>query len=182
MDAALKSTNLAVTLARLSGFAGAISIAACSSLPQLGAPIADYSAANLLSQSGYSQEMVDENHYKVRATGTEATPAPRLEKIARARAAEIGVEGKKKYFKVTGVQPSYKCAKGTTSYKGGGTTSSSRPVIALDVVYAAEPSDQGFLSSAETFKALTAELSAEAVPADATAAAIQQSKAACGQI
>ncbi len=51
-------------------------------------------ASNILSPAGYCQTKIDDTHYKVTATGTEATPKERVEKIARARAAQIGVDQK----------------------------------------------------------------------------------------
>ena len=55
----------------------------------------------------------------MQATGTEATPKARIEKIARARAAQIGVEQKLKFYKVTSVQFGIACNKRQECYKGG---------------------------------------------------------------
>jgi hypothetical protein len=169
------------TAGRLCALSAAVTISACSSLPQLGPPVTAYSAWNVFSPSGYSEQKIDDTHYKVKATGTEATPTARLEKIARARAAEIGVEEKQQFFKVTSVQPAFSCVKAQAGYKSGGSGPSSRPVIVLDVVYAFERIDPGFVSSAETFKALSSEIAGEVVPPEASAAAVQQTHAGCGQ-
>ena len=169
------------TPGRPCALSAAVTISACSSLPQLGPPVTAYSAWNVFSPSGYSEQKIDDTHYKVKATGTEATPTARLEKIARARAAEIGVEEKQQFFKVTSVQPAFSCAKAQADYKSGGTGRSSRPVVVPDVAYAHERTDPGFVSSTETFKALSSEIAGEAVPPEASAAAVQQTHAGCGQ-
>ncbi len=135
----------------------------------------------MLSPSGYSQTKLDDTHYQVKATGTEGTPTARLEKIARARAAEIGIEDKLQYFKVTGVQPSFLCTKKQAGYKSEPLPASGHPVVVLDVTYAHEALDAGFVNSAETFKALSGQIASEAVAPDASAAAIQATRTGCGQ-
>ena len=57
----------------------------------------------MFSPVGYSQTRID-THFQVQASGTDATPTARVEKVARARAAEIGVEQKLKFFKVASVE------------------------------------------------------------------------------
>jgi hypothetical protein len=165
-------------LACLSSFAA---LGACSSLPHLDPPVASYGASNVFSPSGYSETKVDDTHYQVKATGTEGTPTARLEKIARARAAEIGVEGHLKYFKVTSVQPSLTCAKKQAGYKSQTQPPSGRPVVVVDVTYANEALDAGFASSAESFQALNSQIGGEVVAPEASAAAIQETRAGCGQ-
>jgi hypothetical protein len=165
----------------LSKLSTAAVLSACSSLPHLGSPIASYAASNVLSPSGYTQTKLDDTHYQVKATGTEATPTARVEKIARARAAEIGIEDKLQYFKVTSVQPSFLCTKKQAGYKSEPQPASGRPVVVLDVTYAHEALDAGFASSAESFKALSAEIAGEAVAPETSAAATQATRAGCGQ-
>ena len=144
-------------------------------------PVASLSAANMMSPSGYSETKVSDNQYQVRATGTEATPKARIEKIARARAAQIGVEQKMKFYKVSGVQFGVACSKGHDFYKGGQTRPGSRQTVKLDVVYAAEPVDPSYVSTKESYEALNGELSNEVIPPDAKAAAEQEARAGCGQ-
>ncbi len=144
-------------------------------------PIASFGASNIFSPAGYDQTKIDDTHFKVTGTGTEATPKERVEKIARARAAQIGVEQKFKYFKVASVQHGVSCSKAKPGYKSEATPGASHPTVVLDVVYAQEPSDPGFLSSAETFDALSTDLAAEAVGAEAKAVAIQETRASCGK-
>ena len=134
----------------------------------------------MFSPAGYTQTKVDDTHYQVKATGTEATPTARLEKIARARAAEIGVEDHLQYFKVMSVQPSFSCTKKQSGYKSQTQPPSGRPVVVLDVAYAHEALDPGFANSAEAFQALSSQIAGEVVPAEASAAAIQETRAGCG--
>jgi hypothetical protein len=134
-----------------------------------------------MSPSGYSQTKLDDTHFQVSATGTEATPKERVEKIARARAAQIGVDEKLGYFKVTSVQHGVKCTKRQQGYKSEDTPPTSRPTVVLDVVYAKEPGDPTFASSAETFQILSTELAGEAVAPEARAVAAQETRASCGQ-
>lgn len=145
------------------------------------AVFAGYGASNIFSPAGYGQTMIDATHFKVKATGTEATPKARVEKIARARAAQIGVEQKLKYFKVASVQHGVACTKRQPGYKSEATPATSRPTVVLDVVYALEPSDSTFASSADAYAALTSELASEVVAPEAKAVAIQETRAGCGQ-
>jgi hypothetical protein len=144
-------------------------------------PIASLSASNIMSPSGYSENKVSDTQYQVRATGTESTPKARIEKIARARAAQIGVEQKLKYYKVTNVQFGASCTKKYESYKGGATPGGSRQTVMLDVVYAKEPPDPSYVSAAESYEALNGELNSEVIAAESKTAAEQEARAGCGQ-
>jgi hypothetical protein len=149
-------------------------------LPHLGTPVADYVASNILSPAGYDQSKIDDTHYRVKAQGTEATPKERVEKIARARAAQIGVEEHLAYFKVTSVEHGFACNKKQVGYKSEDTPASRRPTVVLDVVYAKDAVDPGFVGSKETFDALSSEIANEVVAPDAKAVATQETRAGCG--
>ncbi len=144
-------------------------------------PVASFGASNVLSPSGYSQKKISDTQYQVQATGTEATPKARIEKIAIARAAQIGVEEKLKYYKVTNVQYGVTCEKKVEFYKGGSTAPGSRQTVLVDVVYAKEPVDSTYVSAKESFESLNGELNNEVIPPDQKAAAEQEARAACGQ-
>ncbi|KAB2938431.1 MAG: hypothetical protein K8F92_18035 [Hyphomicrobium sp.] len=166
--------------------AGLLTLLPCAAL--LGAcagtdlkPIATLSASNALAPSGYSETKLSDTQYQVKATGTEATPKVRIEKIARARAAQIGVEQKLKYYKVANVQFGVTCSKKHEFYKGGATQPGNRQTVLLDVVYAKEPLDATYLSASESYDALSGELSNEVIPPEAKAAAEQEARAGCGQ-
>jgi hypothetical protein len=150
-------------------------------LPQLGAPVASYSPATIFSPEGYGQTKIDDTHYRVEATGTEATPKERVEKMARARAAQIGVETKQKYYKVTSVQHSVACKKRRDSYKGEATAPSSRPNVVLDVVYADTQADPEFADANESYVQMQADLASETVTPEARDAALQATRASCGE-
>ncbi len=156
-------------------------VAGCSNMSGLTQPVASYGASNIMSPAGYSQTMVDETHFKVTATGTEATPPERVEKIARARAAQIGVDQKFNYFKVAGVEHGVECSKRQDGYKSEPTPATSRPKVVLDVVYAKAASDPTFTDSKQAFDSLSAELASEVVAPEAKAAAIQEARKGCGQ-
>jgi hypothetical protein len=157
-----------------------ILLGACASIPDL-KPVASYGQSNALSPAGYWENKIDDTHYQVTATGTDATPKDRVEKIARARAAQIAVENKMKYYKVASVQHGLSCKKGHDFYKGGSTQASARPTVLVDVVYAKDTADPTFVSAAESYETLSGDLANEVVPADAKVAAEQETRAACGQ-
>jgi hypothetical protein len=167
------------------GVVGLLSCAAliggCSGMPQLGVPVASFGASNVFSPTGYSEEKLDDTHFQVRATGTEATPKERVEKIARARAAQIGVEESLKYFKVVTVQYGVSCEKRKAGYKSEATPPASRPTVVLDVVYAKDTADPTFAASAETFEVLISELANEIVAPEAKAVAVQETRTSCGR-
>ena len=144
-------------------------------------PVASFGASNALSPSGYAETKISDTQYQVKATGTEATPKARIEKIARARAAQIGVEEKLKYYKVTGVQYGVVCDKKHEFYKGGATASGSRQTVLVDVVYAKDPVDSSYLSTKESFDSLNGELEAEVVQVDQKATAEEESRTGCGR-
>ena len=144
-------------------------------------PVASLNAANALAPSGYSETKVSDTQYQVRAAGTEATPKARIEKIARARAAQIGMEQKLKYYKVTSVEFGIVCSKKHEFYKGGATAGGSRQTALVDVVYAKEPVDASYVASAASYEALNGELNNEVIPAEAKATAAQEARSGCGQ-
>ncbi len=161
---------------------GAALLAACAGGPGgLGlTSVASYGASNAFSPAGYSEKQIDDTHYQVMATGTEATPKDRIEKIARTRAAQIAVEQRMKFYKVAGVQYGIACTKGHDFYKGGSTPAGSRPTVLVDVVYAKEQTDPTFVKAEESYQALSGELANEDIPPEAKAAARQESRAGCG--
>lgn len=144
-------------------------------------PVAEFTAASVFSPAGYTQTKIDDTHYQVQASGTEATPKERVEKIARARAAEIGVDERMKFFKVTSVEHSITCGKRQEGYKSTATPSSARPSVVLDVVYAKDTADPTFQSSADTLSTLKTDLAAEQVAPEVRAVAIQETRESCAE-
>lgn len=157
-------------------------LAGCSSLSAMTSftpPVADFTAASVFSPVGYNQTKIDDTHYQVQASGTEATPKDRVEKIARARAAQIGVDEKLKFFKVTSVQHSITCNRRQDGYKSTSTPASARPSVVIDVVYAKDATDPSFQSSEEALNTLKTDLAAESVAPEARAAATQEPLESC---
>jgi hypothetical protein len=144
-------------------------------------PVAEFTAASVFSPAGYTQTKIDDTHYQVQASGTEATPKERVEKIARARAAEIGVDEKMKFFKVTSVQHSITCGKRQEGYKTTSSPSSARPSVLLDVVYAKETTDPTYQSATDTLTTLKTDLAAEQVAPEVRAVAIQETRESCAK-
>lgn len=141
----------------------ALLLGGCAGPAGLGGPsVTGYVPASLMSPNGYSATRIDATRYKVGATGTAATPGPRLESIATARAAEIGVEDKQRYFKVSGVAHGVQCTDKQEGYKGPASVATRHPTVTLDIVYsnAATPPDATYQPSVETFQRLQAELAA----------------------
>jgi hypothetical protein len=150
-------------------------------LTPLSPPVAQYTSASIFSPAGYSQSKIDDTHYTVAASGTEATPISRVEKIARARAAEIGVEEKMPYFKVTNVQQGMTCGKRQEGYKSAATPASSHPSVILDVVYAKDAADPTFQNAVEAVTTLKTDLAAEEVAPEARAVATQETREGCSK-
>lgn len=165
--------------ARLTGLLPCVALAACAGGDLK--PVASLSASNMMAPSGYSETKVSDTQYLVQATGTEATPKARIEKIARARAAQIAVEQKMPFYKVSSVQYGIACSKGHEFYKGGQTAAGARQTVKLDVVYAKEAVDPSYVRAKESYDVLNGELASEVVPAEAKAAAEQEARAGCGQ-
>lgn len=158
----------------------ATALTGCAGVPEL-TPITTYGSANAFTPAGYAQTKIDDTHYQVKATGSAATPKDRVEKIARARAAEIGVIEKQNYYKVTSVQHSVSCTTAQTAYKGQGVPASARPTVVLDVVYAKEQTDPDFADAKQSFEAISNDLANQVVAPEAKASAIQETRAGCGQ-
>lgn len=150
-----------------------------TSLTSLSQPVAGYTAANAFSPVGYSQTRIDDTHFQVQASGTDATPTARVEKIARARAAEIGVEQKLKFFKVASVERGIICSKRQEGYKSTATPASAHPSVVLDVYYAQDAADPAYQNSADVLASLKTDLAAEEIAPEARAAATQETREGC---
>ena len=141
-----------------------------------------YTAANALFTLGFSEKELAPNQFTVRAKGTAVTPPARLEKIALARAAEIGVEQKMKFFKAAPAVHTIECKDAKVlPHKSGKTESTRSPVATLEAVYAKNQDDPAFLPSADTFARLSREISEEAVSAEVMAQVSSAVTAACGK-
>lgn len=142
--------------------------------------VATYGPANAIMPVGYFQKPIGDQQFQVGASGTEATPTERIEKIATARAAEIGVDQKLPYFKVANITRGMSCTKKLTNAKYGDMPPTYHPTVILDVVYAKSPVDADYRSSRDTFSQLKAEIDSEVVAPETAAATAANSRAQCG--
>ena len=152
-----------------------------SGVVSLGA-VTSYGAANAIVTTGYSDRELAPDHFEVRAKGSIVTPPERLEKIALARAAEIGVEQKFKFFKAGAFAHAVVCKEAKEgAHKSGRVAAERAPAVAVDVVYAKAATDPGYLPAAETFERLSGELGQEGVSPEAKAASAAAVQAKCGK-
>lgn len=146
------------------------------------ASITTYGGANAFLTTGYSDREIAADHFEVRVKGSTVTPPARLEKIALARAAEIAADRKFKYFKTGPFAHGVSCKDAKdAAHKGGKVAAERAPVVAVDVVYANEALDAGYMPGAETFARLSGELATESVSAEAKVAAATDVQAKCGK-
>lgn len=141
--------------------------------------LAPYQAANLFMPVGYEDTVISETQHRVKATGTDATPPERVEKIAVARAAEIGLGKRLAFFKVSGLTRGVRCKDKKSGYKTTDNAATARPTVELDAHYAAAPADADYRSTEETFARLKAELASETYSAEAMRAAAADVHSRC---
>ncbi len=106
------------------------------------ASVTTYGAANAIVTTGYSEKELAPDRFEVRVKGSIVTPPERLEKIALARAAEIGIEQKFKFFKSGAFAHSVMCKEAkNAAHKNGKVAADRAPAVTVDVVYAKGLSD-----------------------------------------
>lgn len=128
-----------------------------------------YQHASAFAPAGYSESLIGEDRYRIEVKGPLGTPRERMEKIAQARAAEIGKDAKHKYFKVEGVQLSTSCKSYRTGGKPGSIgfgelKKSAYAVLTADVTYAKTPSDPAFIETRGAFEGYRAQLDQDQAP------------------
>jgi hypothetical protein len=145
--------------------------------------VAAYQPASVFSPNGYSVSANADGSLRVTASGSPATPASRLEKIALARAAEYGDEQRAKTFMATAPQTGITCGKTKVSNKNGQTAIKPLDyrVVALDVTYDPKMPGAEARQTRQTAAALKAELQAESVPPEMQTAAAQEVAQHCGR-
>lgn len=167
--------------------ATALLLAACA---EAGSPSAllggggsgvSYTSSNAFKPTGFNETRVDDTHFQVRATGDAKTTPQRLQKMALARAAEIGVEEKLDWFKVEGTDSSYACGKKIDGYKGAGANGAHLRTVKLTVAYAKTQADPAYQKADTAFAAAKADLDADSPGPDAITAAEQELKQTCGK-
>lgn len=159
--------------------AGCLWLAGCAGADLSTGSIAPYEPANSFYPYGYQDTVVAENQHRISATGSARASKTRLEKIALTRAAEVGVQTKKRYFKVSNLAHSVSCSKKVkANNKGLDSPAASRPVVTVDVVYADTLADPEFRETAASLAEYKAALDADTAGADAAQA--EELKAQCG--
>ena len=165
--------------------AGALALntlACCGGAAELAGQGPAYTRSSALLRSGYSETAIDDSHYQVRATGVASAPAAQIEKLALTRAAEIGVESKFRYFKVTNIRQAVECGRKQDVYKGATQAAFYLRTVSLDVAYAKgnAPPDAAYLNADDSYARYAAALKTETAAPETAAAAMAEAKAQCG--
>ncbi len=144
--------------------------------------VTGYGAANAFITTGYSEREIEPDRMLVRAKGSASTPVARIEKIALARAAEIGVETGKPYFKAGPPTQSVSCkAAKDAVHKSGNVPAERNTIVEIDVTYAKRAPDPSYQASSGVHNALVAELASDVVSPEAKSAAAAAMLAQCGK-
>lgn len=149
---------------KLSPLAVVLLMPACAPGSLSALSVTSYSPSSAFSASGYSERRISESEYEIIARGSAATPKERVERIALARAAQIGLENKLHFFKVTAISHGVACQGKREVYRQPGIAASSAPTVTVAAVYAKRPDGPDFKDSQVTFSALSAEIAAEEIP------------------
>lgn len=109
--------------------------------------------------TGYSERKIGEDRYVVSAEGHASSPPERLEKIALARAGEIGVKEGKPFFSVAKGDRIVDCRAIMPDRRGPARSAKGYSrVVEIEVRYLTQRSAPSDMESAETFKQMTAAL------------------------
>lgn len=158
-----------------------VTLGACSGADLSTGSIAPYGAANSFYPYGFQDTAVAENQHRVTASGSGRASKARLEKIALTRAAEIGVDKKKPYFKVGTVTHGVVCSKKTAAtHKGRDSPENNRPTVTLDVTYSDTALDPEFRESKASLAEYKAAMDADTGSAEASQ--LDELKAQCGGV
>lgn len=156
--------------ARWSAVAAAAFLAGCASgMTSMAPGPLGYQHSNAMMMTGFSETAIADDHYRIEVTGYANTSRERLEKIAAARAAEIGRDNRLGYFKINGVEQSSRCQKFVSSSQkssAGGGIERHVPmaVLVADVTFAKHPPDTSYIEAKTAFDQYRAELDADTVP------------------
>lgn len=114
---------------------------------------------------GYEDEALADGRYKIVAIGTTVTSMDRLRTMALARAAEVGIENKRAFFRMEQAKEGYTCS-GLKVY-GQTTVHGGIPRLEIVVSYADAKSTPDAAATRETFARLKGQLDSEPDDADA---------------
>lgn len=174
--ATMISGSLALALTACAGDSGGLGV--------LSPPVV-YQASNAVAPNGYSESLLGgPDRYRVRATGHVESSREHLEKIAVARAAEIGRDQRFKYFRVDAVTEDIVCGrKLAATQKTTDMVLKPRRVVDVDITYTNTVPPQGdpaWRNPKESFDALLADAKAPGGVPGAGATGLQDAKAKCG--
>lgn len=146
MCAHLGAATVLLALAGCSGGGGGSG----SGFTSFGQAAVPYQASNAIVSSGYSESQIAPDRYRIQVKGPASSSRERLEKIAAARAAEIGRDNRLGYFKLDGIQLGTHCE---TFKSGGKPGTEGAPikttfaVLTAEVAYTKSPPDQTYQDS-----------------------------------
>jgi hypothetical protein len=159
--------------------AGAAAFAGCAGTDLATGSIAPYEAANSFYPYGYRDTVVAENQHQVTASGSAAASKSRLEKIALRRAAEIGVDKRKKFLKVGTASFGVSCTKKQEmTHKGRTAPPGARSTVVVDVFFADTQVDETYKDTKTALAESMAALESDNTTADPTD--VEAIKAQCG--
>lgn len=157
----------------------AIALLGCAGTDLSTGSIAPYEAANNFYPYGYRDSVIAENQHQVSASGTATASKARLEKIALRRAAEIGVEKRKKFLQVGSASHGVTCTKKQAmTHKGRETPAGARSTVTVDVVFADTAIDSSYRETKAALEEFKTALDADTSTADPAEA--EALKAQCG--
>ena len=144
-----------------------------------GASAAPYVQSTIYSPTGYNSKQIDDTHFVVRADGTGGTSAQRLQRMAEARAAELGPELGFAWYKIEGSDAATTCGKKVEGYKGPGAAHNHMRSHKLTVAYAKTQADPSYQQAAPAFALAKAALDADVPAPEEAAAGEAELKRAC---
>lgn len=122
-------------------------------------PTVPYQHSNAIMSSGFSETALAPDRYRIQVKGPGGASRERFEKIATARAAEIGRDQRLGHFKIESMQISGSCETFQTKGKAGASNGPEKTltyaVLTADVAYTKTPVDPTYRNSRD-FDALRA--------------------------
>lgn len=156
--------------ARTAATGALLALTACSSsdgggsgigaIGSIGGASVPYQHSNAIMTSGYSETVIAPDRYRIQVKGPGGASRERFEKIATARAAEIGRDQRLGHFRIEGMQVASSCQNFRAMGKAG--TAANAPektltyaILTAEVSYAKNTTDPTYRSSKD-FDALRA--------------------------
>jgi hypothetical protein len=140
-----------------------------------------YQASNAIAPNGYSHSELGPNRVRVRATGNLENSRAELEKLAMARAAELGAAQHLKYVHFDAVAENLQCGgRKTVGPNLNEVKIRHRRTVDVDVTFAKDPADATWLNTKESFPVLQGEMAALAPQAGASEAGLEEGRQKCG--